>query len=440
VRATAAHARSRRTHGVHVTTKAHFIIAAVGTAGDTLPLIALAKQLVRRGHEVDFLAYDFFAPAVREAGLTFHRVGNADLYNQLAHDATVWYWHKGFASLWKYLAAAIPDTLAHLEKLRRSNTVMVASSGAVGLRLAQDKYRLPLATVHMSPFYFFSRYSNVMGALGAWPRWMPMPVRTLALHLADRFFIDGACRDDMNAIRREMGLSRIRHVFTRWIHSPDKVICAVPDWFAPSQPDWPPHAISVAFPMAEKSESWTPDEKLAAFLADGPPPILFAAGTGAGAALTFFHRAVEVARLTQRRVILVTRWPEQIAQPLPDNVTLIAHAPFDQLLPRVAAIVHNGGVGTIALAMQAGIPQIIVPFAYDQFYNGVRLAELGGGVMIRREERPAALSAAIERVLRDPAIQQACQENRRRLQHAVSGVEQMATEVEALAVPPTNGD
>jgi rhamnosyltransferase subunit B len=435
-----AHAESQRAHDVHVTTKAHFIIAAVGTAGDTLPLIALARHLVRRGHEVDFLAYDFFAPAVREADLAFHRVGKADLYHQLAQDATVWYWHTGFSSLWKYLAAAIPDTLAHVEKLRRSNTVMVASSGAVGLRLAQEKHRLPLATVHMSPFYFFSRYANVMGALGAWPRWMPMPVRTAALHLADRFFIDGACRDDMNAIRREMGLSQIAHVFTRWVHSPDKVICAVPDWFAPSQPDWPPHATSVAFPMGEKSERWAPDEKLAAFLANGPPPILFAAGTGAGAALTFFYRAVAVARLTQQRVILVTRWPEQIAQPLPDNVCLITHAPFDQLLPLVAGIVHNGGVGTIALAMQAGIPQVIVPFAYDQFYNGVRLAELGGGVMIRRERKPAALAGAIERVLRDPAIQQGCQENRQCMQRAGSGVEEMAIAVEALAGKSPKGD
>lgn len=417
-----------------MTTKTHFIIAAVGTAGDTLPLIALAKRLVERGHQVDFLAYDFFAPSIREAGLNFHRVGAEGLYDHLARDASVWFWHTGFRSLWKYLAAAIPDTLSHVSRLKRDDSVLVASSGAVGMRLMQEKHGLPLATVHMSPFYFFSRHANVLGGLGAWPDWMPLALRSGAFKLIDRFFIDGACREEVNVIRRELALPPIAHVFTHWIHSPDKVICAVPEWFAAPQPDWPAHTQSVPFPLGRTHINWQPEVKLAAFLEAGPPPVLFAAGTGSGAALTFFYRAVEVAKLSGRRVVLATRWPEQIAQPVPDNVCLINHAPFDQLLPMVAAIVHNGGVGTIALAMQAGIPQVIVPFAYDQFYNGMRLAALGGGLVVRRHERAQALAAAIDQVLGDAAMKRSCDENKIRMQRSGNGVEEIAGAVEALAL------
>ena len=415
--------------------QAHFIIGAVGTAGDTLPLIALARHLVECGHAVDFLAFDAFADPARRAGLSFHRVGEVGLYDQLARDATVWFWHSGFRALWKYLAAAMEDSVAHVERLRRSETILVASSGAVGLRLAQEKFGLPLATVHMSPFYFFSRRANVLGGLGAWPRWAPRWARSIVMALIDRWVIDGACRDDVNRMRATMGLAPIRNIFTRWIHSPQRVICAVPAWFAPPQPDWPLHAVSVAFPVIDSSRdaaSWVADARLTAFLADAPPPILFSAGTGAGAALTFFARAVEVARITGRRVILVTRWPEQIPAPLPENVCHISHAPFDQLLPRVAAIVHNGGIGTIALAMRTAIPQVIVPFAYDQFYNGMRLTALGGGVVIRRQRPAQALAAAIEAAVTSPEIRAACVQNQQRMHRSSQGVAELGAVVMAL--------
>jgi rhamnosyltransferase subunit B len=415
-----------------VTHKAHFIIAAVGTAGDTLPLIALAKHLASRGHDIDFLAFDAFAVPAQEAGLVFHRVGEQGIYDLLARDETVWYWHTGFRSLWKYLAAALPGTLAHVERLRRNDTILIASSGAVGLRIAQEKYSLPLVTVHMSPFYFFSRHVNVIGGLGAWPRRVPQWLRAVVMDAIDRFFIDGACRDDVNRARVPLGLPKVSRIFTRWVHSPDRVVCAVPPWFAPPQDDWPSQTVSVSFPVIDGNQPWMPDDKLAKFLAVDPPPILFAAGTGAGAAVTFFHRAVEMARLSGKRVILVTRWPEQIARPLPENVCHIDYAPFDRLLPHVSAIVHNGGIGTIALAMRAAIPQVIVPFAYDQFYNGMRLAELGAGVVIRRQRTALELAAAIDALASGQTMRAACETNQERARQSSGGVAELGKIAESL--------
>jgi rhamnosyltransferase subunit B len=41
--------------------------------------------------------------------------------------------------------------------------------------------------------------------------------------------------------------------------------------------------------------------------------------------------------------------------------------------------VHHGGVGSSAQALRAGIPQLVVPHAYDQFDNAMRLRRLGVG-------------------------------------------------------------
>lgn len=53
--------------------------------------------------------------------------------------------------------------------------------------------------------------------------------------------------------------------------------------------------------------------------------------------------------------------------------------PYDWLFPRMAAIVHHGGSGTAGFAFRSGVPSIIVPLGFDQFYWGQRAAELGVG-------------------------------------------------------------
>ena len=59
-----------------------------------------------------------------------------------------------------------------------------------------------------------------------------------------------------------------------------------------------------------------------------------------------------------------------------------AHTPFSSLLTRVAAVVDHGGIGTTVEAFRAGTPQLIVPFAYDQFDNGLRAKRLGAAEVL----------------------------------------------------------
>jgi rhamnosyltransferase subunit B len=414
----------------------HVIIAAIGTSGDTLPLIELGQHLMRSGHEVEFIGLAYFANRAQQAGLPFHSAGPTNLFEEMARDPTVWDWHVGFRSLWKVLGAAMADTFNTINQLRRVDSVLVGSSGTVGVRLAQEKFGLRAMTVHMSPFYFFSREQNCLGGLGAWPRWLPHLIRRAVLNVIDRFYIDGVCVNDVNALRRLIGLPPQRHIFTRWINSPDRIICAVPAWFANSQADWPVNAVSTGFPVALTPELWAPSASLAAFLADGDPPIVVSACTGAGAASTFFQRAIAAARITNQRVILVTRFQDQIPTPLPAFAFLIDYAPFDKLFPHARAIIHNGGIGTMALAMRARLPQIIVPFAYDQFFNGMRLALLGGGAVVRRSRPPEDLANAMRNLLESKNAAHACAELQMQTVATSDGLRDMTRALESLALAP----
>ncbi len=55
------------------------------------------------------------------------------------------------------------------------------------------------------------------------------------------------------------------------------------------------------------------------------------------------------------------------------------YAPYDWLFPRMAALVHHGGSGKIAVGLRSGFPALVVPFLFDQQFCGQRIADLGAG-------------------------------------------------------------
>ena len=64
------------------------------------------------------------------------------------------------------------------------------------------------------------------------------------------------------------------------------------------------------------------------------------------------------------------------------------------MLPRAALLVYHGGIGTLAQAVKAGVPQLVVPSAHDQFDNGWRIARLGLGRSLPRSRYRARRAAA----------------------------------------------
>ena len=92
---------------------------------------------------------------------------------------------------------------------------------------------------------------------------------------------------------------------------------------------------------------------------------------------------------------------------LEPDIIAVPYVPFSRVLPRCAAIIYHGGIGTCAQALHAGIPQLVQPMAHDQLDTLSRIRELGvgDGVMPRNfKEKP--LAAALERLLSTPSYQE----------------------------------
>jgi rhamnosyltransferase subunit B len=112
------------------------------------------------------------------------------------------------------------------------------------------------------------------------------------------------------------------------------------------------------------------------------------------------------------------------------------YVPMRALLPRCRALVHHGGIGTASLAFEAGIPQLVTPFAHDQFDNAQRVADAGCGVRLDAPIKDAALARALARVLNDPRIATHCVQMRAKMVAAPDGCVEAARFIERF-VPHT---
>jgi UDP:flavonoid glycosyltransferase YjiC (YdhE family) len=102
---------------------------------------------------------------------------------------------------------------------------------------------------------------------------------------------------------------------------------------------------------------------------------------------------------------------EQIPQPLPAWIRHYPFVPHSRLLPRAAALVHHGGIGTAFQALAAGIPQLIVPVFLDQPDNGRRFTQLGVAATVHPGSyHPREVCHRLDHLLRSAEVAERCRE------------------------------
>jgi UDP:flavonoid glycosyltransferase YjiC (YdhE family) len=280
--------------------------------------------------------------------------------------------------------------------------VVAAASLAFGARIAQERLGIPTATVHLQPGVFRSTHLPPVLPGPPVPAWAPRPWKRFVYWAADRLVIDPALAPEINAFRTELGLPPVRRLFHGWWNSPQLVLGLFPAWFGPPQPDWPPQTVLTGFPLYDERGATEAPGELHAFLDAGEPPVVFTPGSAMRHGRAFFAESVAACGLLGRRGLLLTRYREQVPPDLPEGVRHFEYVPFSQLLPRAAALVHHGGIGTLAQGLAAGVPQLVMPMGFDQPDNAARVVHAGAGIRLPKNASASALRGAISRVIDDP--------------------------------------
>jgi rhamnosyltransferase subunit B len=392
------------------------LLFTIGSAGDVHPFVGLGMALRERGHRVKILTNPHFQPLVERVGLEFVPLGTAEEFDRVREDPNLWDKRKGFETVFKLIMAGMrPAYDVLMEHYVPGETVVAASSLGFAPRCAQDKYNIPLATVHLQPAIFRSTIEPPKLPGMFMPQWYPRGLKRFVYALSDWLVIDRLVEPPLNAFRAELGLAPVRHPLRDWWHSPQRVIGLFPDWYGRPQEDWPPQTKLTGFPLYdERGVSDMPGD-VAEFLAAGDPPVIFTPGSAMHHAEAFFEQSVKACVELNCRGILLSRYAGHVPANLPGNVRHVPYAPFSQLLPKVAVLVHHGGIGTSAQAMASGVKQLVVPFSHDQFDNAERMRRLGVAAAIpSKAYRTPRVAEVLKQVLGYHAMEARCREIARR--------------------------
>ena len=149
-----------------------------------------------------------------------------------------------------------------------------------------------------------------------------------------------------------------------------------------------------------------PDE-LERFMAAGGPTVLVTFGSvtrpDPGKPIAM---AVDAVRAAGYRVIVDRVFAEDARINGHDDVGYASGVDYRTLFPRLAAVVHHGGSGTMAVAARAGIPQVAVPHFFDQFFWARCIERTGIGVRVRNSKglTTNAVAKALAKATEEPVL------------------------------------
>ncbi|MDZ7618440.1 MAG: glycosyltransferase [Patescibacteria group bacterium] len=384
----------------------------MGSFGDIHPYLGLGARLKDRGHRVVVAANAFFERAFQAQGLDFIPLRSSSDYEAFYRRPEHGQPARALMASGRWCGVEPMREVFRVaaEQYEPGQTVMAAPYYAFGARIARESLGIPLATIVLLPYELRSVHrSPVLPRPMVLNDRVPKVVKRMQFWIMDRLFADRAVGRDVNAFRAELGLQPIKRLLAGWCFSPDRVVGFFPEWYAPSQPDWPAQTILTGFPRWDPAGALEAHPELLRFLAAGAPPLVFTLGSYPQYARRFYRAAVEGCMALERRGILLSRHGDALPDELPEHVRRFDYVPLAPLLPKCAAIVSHGGIGTIAQALAAGVPQLLMPIAYNHPDDAVRLKRLGVADYVAPSRfRGPQLAKRLGRLLDSPRVAAQC--------------------------------
>jgi MGT family glycosyltransferase len=358
-----------------------FLLGAFGDPGHTFPVIALGRELVRRGHEVTIETWKRWEEAAVAEGMAFAPSPEYHVFPTRERPL-------------KPYEAVARAALVSREVVRSVRPdVVVADILTLAPALAGELEQVPVATLipHVHPV-----------TPSGWPPYsigarLPRRAAGRALWRMTEPVVRGGLergRSELNETRRRLGLPPLDHVHGGISHT----LCMVG-----------------TFPQLEYPRRWEQWEHVVGpLLWEQPfgevelppgdaPLVLVAPSTSQDPSHRLLRAAVEGLAGENVRVLAATnRRPLPSPIDVPANTRLVDWVSYARTMPRCDVVVCHGGHGTVARALASGCAVVVVPAAGDMNENGARVDWAGVGVRLpRRLATPGAVRLAVRAALAD---------------------------------------
>lgn len=365
------------------------ILNTFGSFGDIHPYMAIALELQRRGHVPVIATMEGYREKIEGAGLPFAPVRpdvaqpkeqGTELVEKIMEPKT------GPRFLTEELIfPAVRDSYADLLKAVEGADLLVTHPAAPAGPLVGRKLGMPWVSTVLAPLSFYSSYDPPVPPFWQWTRKLSV-LGPGVMGFFLKVMMSTYKARAVTEFRDELGLEDTGNPMFEGQHSPTLVLALFSEVFGQRQPDWPPQSEITGFCFYDGHNVEIPIE-LTRFLDNGGPPIVFTLGSSAvWVARDFFEESIRAAKRLGRRAVLLIGDERNLPRALPEGIIALDYVPYQTLLPRACAVVHHGGVGTTSHGLLAGVPTLIVPFAFDQSDNAEHARKVGTSRTLYRDK------------------------------------------------------
>jgi len=382
-----------------------WLLTSWGSHGDLHPFLSLGQTLIARGHQVTLVGHPDWGAETENAGLRFVSTGEPSRDDFIRDNPEVlsmkW---GGLVSLHALVHKAIVPCFDHyMEALLAEapgHDVMVAHHFTFPAPVVAELTDIPFATVSLAPGVVPSSYTlpgSNFGRAGRdffsrqWNRFIWSAGQRISRSMVDPV---------VNQLRARHGLGPAYDVVFE-AHSRVLNLQLYSRHFATSPPDWSDEKKIAGFCFYDPPGGKGLTPETVDFLESGPSPVLFTLGsTAVQNPGSFYQSAVEVLESLGLRGILLIGAESNHPPNMPETILAVPYAPYGLLMPRVRAVAHQCGIGTLSHALRAGIPSLACPFAFDQPNNARRLETLGvAEVVLPQQHTPQEMGPALHHLL-----------------------------------------
>lgn len=378
---------------------ARIVLATFGSLGDLHPMLALAIELRRRGHEIAINTLEVYREKIDTLGFEFfsmrpdlHPEEDRELARRIMDART------GTELLLKEIL--LPNVRPMYDDLLRAvegADLFITGEVVFAAKSVAEKTGTKWITTSLAPASFLSAYDPFVPPTAQWLkhfRFLGSGFHRLMYGQIRRLV--KSWLGDYRKFRRELGLDEnhdpvFEEKFSGLLH-----LAMFSRVLGKPQPDWHSLTLQCGFCFYDgQNDLGKMPDGLTEFLDAGEPPIIFTLGSAAVMdSRDFFEQSAEAARILRRRAVLLYGTFNEPPQTTTDeNIAAFDYAPFSLIFPRAACVVHQGGVGTTAQVLRAGVPHLFMPYSHDQPDNAARCERVGAARIIARDKYTAANAA-----------------------------------------------
>jgi MGT family glycosyltransferase len=378
--------------------------------GNVPPQLAIARELVSRGHDVRVLGNRCQQARVEGAGAEFRAFVHAPEHDASSPETDMLRdWEArtpigAFARMRDNLIYGpalrfARDVIAEVE--RRTADVVACDYLVIGGAIGAERAGVPVAILVHTVYPLPGAGAPPFG-IGLTPAEGPLGrLRDAVLARAFTALFAPGLRS-ANAARRELGLEPLADPFEQALHA-DLVLVLTSPEFDFTDLGALPANVRYAGPVLEPTAAhdWN-----SPWSNEDPRPLVLASFS-----TTFQDQRDLAARFLDAlagmpaRGLLTTGPAVDVSGlAVPENVEVREFVPHGAVLPESSLVVAHAGLGTVHAALAAGVPLVCIPDGRDQNDNAARVVAAGAGVRLRRGVSARKLRAAIAAALEDRSL------------------------------------